>query len=263
MRKAKRLLSTLFLVTVSHSAPAARPAPEVCEDLEIDEQRVVDIAWNKSRSKVEQLFTIKRSARNRYDLYVKLDFRMSDEYRLEHQAFLEAGASDNRILRTLRDEIHACFDQLGYKLRDRLGRRLRLYLYEDARYVRTLAPPAVKVDLRKATFRSHSRAYAFGENCSVYIHEALHLAGLVDEYHEEDRFPYRAHTDDVSVMAAPSSLYVDRNKWVLKVAHLDTILYPNCQAKNARYYTCAGSAYRRWGWGFKLPTECLDPDWVD
>ena len=105
-------------------------------------------------------------------------------------------------------------------------------------------------------YRSNSRAYEHDAGCTTFVHEFLHLAGLVDEYNEKTSdgflskkplYPDRARSNEGSWMAQFSTGFLEtgiaKKKKRLYPGQLDAVIYPGCLTRNALYYSCAKYAY--------------------
>jgi hypothetical protein len=184
------------------------------------------------------------------------------------------GAKDIAEVGSLfRDDIQACFDDYNDRLQDEYGRKIRFNVFRAHHASKISTPKAVKIKVswteNDSKFRAHSKHYNSEINCHTLIHEGLHLTGLVDEYEEtamktmfrkKPKFNRRALGPESSVMRAPWELDNLDYAHVLFSGQVNAILYPNCSAKNSKYYTCGVMAYKT---GKKeIPEYCQSEDWV-
>ena len=80
----------------------------------------------------------------------------------------------------LRARIHQCFRQYNNYYSSPRGVALHLYEPTDSEP----APRPHKVTIDPSISRAGASSYSGNEDCMTYVHEGLHVAGLVDEYAE-------------------------------------------------------------------------------
>jgi hypothetical protein len=262
------ILFAVLLISASAYAEVIRVnSGGSCKELEIGSQKVVAISSLLSSSRVEHNYTLVKVASAEYQVYLNFDFDFDRGYKLN-------GAKNIAEVDSLyRDNIQACFDDYNDRLQDEHGRKLSLKVYRGHHASKIATPKAVKIRVswteNDRNFRAHSKHYNSEISCHTLIHEGLHLTGLVDEYEEtamktffrkKPKFNRRALGPDSSVMRAPWELDNQNYSHVIFSAQVNTILYPNCSAKNSKYYTCGVLAYKT---GSKeTPEFCQSEDWV-
>lgn len=242
-----------------------------------------------SRSKTTtQKYTLLRSSNNVYDVFLNLDFKPSKKY--------DGAIKDKKeINKIFKSKMNACFKTMENSLVDELNRKIRLHIYDKDNSILPSAPPLVKIKLENDAHRSNSFAYSSDIDCPTFIHETLHLLGLVDEYEERwlgfnhnffslafnpivensdkvlPAFDCRAIGPENSIMHNQWSVYRGKS---LFSGHVNTIIYPNCAEKNDKYYTCAKYAYKTSAknngalpnigdCAKRVPDFCKDESWLE
>lgn len=280
----------LLLLLFSFQAFAVDESPELfeyCEELPYNTAVKVVIPAGRSRT-TTQKYTLVRSAEKIYDVYLNLEFKASKSYDGPHKTRKELNEYFKR-------EMNSCFDSLAHRLVDERGRQIRLHVYDAEKDTKLpSAPPKVKITLKGNNHRSSSMAYESDIDCPTMIHESFHLLGLIDEYEEKwlgfnhnffslafkplvatsdlvkPAFDCRAVGPQRSIMHDQWYIYWNR---VLFSGHVNSIIYPNCEAKNEKYFKCASFAYKtsaanngalpNFGdCAKKVPDYCKSPDWV-
>jgi hypothetical protein len=267
MIKTNFLFAVLLVSTSAYAEVISVKSSGSCRELNIGSQKVVSISTLQSSSRVEHNYTLVRAGKSEFHVYLNYDFDFDKGYKLESSKNIaEAGV-------LFREKIQACFDDYNDRLQDEYGRMIRLNVYRSHHASKIATPKAVKIKLswtdENSTFRAHSKHYNSAINCHTLIHEGFHLTGLVDEYEEtamktmirkKPKFNRRALGPDSSVMRAPWELDNLQYEHVIFSAQVNTILYPNCSAKNSKYYTCGVMAYKTGS--KKIPEYCQSEDWV-
>lgn len=242
------LVSALFMVGTAFAKN------DYCKPLEIGQSFTVNHSDNKSKTKVEQKYTLKRESEDVYEAYLNLDFKIKGELK-KIPGFKQQFEA----------KVDGCFDRYEQKLTDELGRTIKLKRFRSDLHSDIIKPQSVSIDVQNTVERSHSRSYFYNVGCSTIIHEALHLMGLADEYEESwmslnknpilkifkpftdlnekgPAFDCRALGPQDSVMS--NHYYMDYNDQVFFSGQANVILYPNCQQRNDDYFTCSELAYR-------------------
>lgn len=258
---------------------------DYCGDVPYNTAMKVIIPAGRSKT-TTQKYTLVRASEKVYDIYLNLEFKKSKKY--------DGDIEDvNTFFKT---QMNQCFSILQNSLVDELGRKLRLHIYDKEKDKRLPSPPPMmKIKIEDAKHRSHSKAYESDIDCPTMIHEAFHLLGLVDEYEEKWKgfnhsffslafkpfvptsdkvlpaFDCRAIGPEDSVMSDQWNLIFGKG---LYSGHVNAIIYPNCDEKNQKYYTCAKYAYRTSAknngalpnigdCSKKVPDYCKDEKWVN
>jgi hypothetical protein len=279
--------SILFFSSFSLFASETPQLYDYCGELPMDTAMKVIIPSGSSKT-TTQKYTLLRASENVYDVYLNLRFKASKKY--------DGDITDkNELNETYKSAMNSCFRRMENKLVDELGRKLRLHVYDKTKDKKLpSAPPLVKIKVMDEEHRSHSFAYNSKIDCPTLIHETFHLLGLVDEYEEKwkgfnHKFislafnPIVETSDDVlpayDCRAIGPSISVMRNQWSLLwrrglySAHVNAIIYPNCDEKNKKYYTCAKYAYKTSAanngalpnigdCAKRVPDYCKSEDWV-
>ncbi len=242
------LLSLLFL---SFSALADN---EFCRPLNVGESFTVNQSQKKSKSKVEQKYTLKRTEDDVYEAYLNMDFKYKGSLK-----------KDPQIKTLFEAKIDSCFAMYENTLTDELGRTIRIKRYNPEIHTDIQKPKAVSIAVQNSVERSHSRSYYINAGCSTFLHESLHLMGLADEYEENwmslnpnpilkffkpftelndngPAYDCRALGPQQSVMS--NHYIMDFYDQVFFSGEANVILYPNCQQRNDDYYSCSELAYR-------------------
>lgn len=225
-----------------------------CDELPIGESQKIQINRIKSKSNIEQRYTLKRVSEGHYEAFLNLEFRSDKKLVKEEREKVEG----------FRDKVVGCFEQFNQRLVDEKGRSLSLKLFDEKEH-NVEEPPKVKITVKDFTFRSNSHSYNIDIDCETIIHESFHLLGLTDEYVEETNklnpnlflrvfkkfvaeskngaaFDCRAVGPVNSVMH--NQWFLNSDVLVLFSAQMDAIIYPNCKDMNKEYYQCAQKAYR-------------------
>jgi hypothetical protein len=234
-------ISLLSLLLAATSALASEA--DSCDDLGINESRRISTPYAKTG--IPAFYTVRRSAENEHEVYFNPNFYDRD---FQTDSYTDYNPE-------FRPKVKECFDKHNRTLVDEKGRRLKLVLYEKDLHAHLFSevPPVQSITIREKGFRSRSTQYARNINCVGIVHELLHMTGLVDEYQEGnffglgDKFPSRPKSDSSSWMAEESRGFLDtglfKTKKKLYSGQLNVILYPECETKNATYYSCARFAY--------------------
>lgn len=267
MIKTNFFLAVLLISTSTYAEVISVNSAGSCRELETGSQKVVAISTLLSSSRVEHNYTLVKVGSAEFQVFLNYDFDFDKGYKLNGAKNLaEVGA-------LYRDNIQACFDDYNDRLQDEHGRMLRLNVYRSHHASKIATPKAVKIRVswteNDPKFRAHSKHYNSEINCHTLIHEGFHLTGLVDEYEEtamktmfrkKPKYNRRALGPDSSVMRAPWELDNLDYAQVIFSAQVNAILYPNCSAKNSKYYTCGVMAYKTGS--KKIPEYCQSEDWV-
>lgn len=227
---------------------------DFCKPLEIGESFTVNHSYKKSKTNVEQKYTLKRDSENVYDAYLNIDFKIKGSLKNAH-GFKEQFEA----------KVDRCFERYENKLTDELGRTIRLRRFKSELHTNIPVPNAVRIDIQNTESRSHSRSYYFEVDCTTIIHEALHLMGLADEYEENwmslNNHPigkiFKPYTDlsrkgpafDCRALGPQESVMshhfnMDYEEQVFFSGQTNVILFPNCQQRNDDYFACSELAYR-------------------
>lgn len=280
----------LLLALISFQALAQETTPELfdyCEELPYNTAVKVIIPAGRSRT-TTQKYTLVRAGEKVFDVYLNLEFKAKKSY----DGNIKGKKEINDYFKKNMD---ACFDSHNHRLKDELGRQIRLHVYDAETDKLPSAPPKVKISLSGEDHRSNSFNYESDIDCPTMIHEAFHLLGLIDEYEEKwlgfnhsffslafkpfvptsdkvkPAFDCRAIGPDQSIMHNQWTMYWGRP---LFSGQVNTIIYPNCEEKNKKYYTCAKYAYSTskenngalpnlfGDCAKKVPDYCKTPDWV-
>ncbi len=232
---------------------------EFCEELPIDRTIRVAVSRFRSKTKVEQKYSLRRASRNIYDVFLNLEFKPARSY---------DGTPEERprLNDFYRNRMNRCFKEFDVYLTDEHNRKIRLNIYNQEIHKLQEAPPLVRIKVEGGQHRSNSGAYERNIDCRTMIHEAFHLLGLVDEYEEKwmgynhnffslgfrpyvdvdnqrvkPAFDCRAISPVESVMH--NQRYLGTGQSVYS-AHANMIIYPNCLQKNEKYISCAKFAYK-------------------
>lgn len=242
------LISALLIV-----APAFAKN-DFCKPLEIGQSFTVNHSNGKSKTKVEQKYTLKRESEDTYEAFLNMDFKIKGDLK-----------KDPEFKQQFEAKVDRCFERYEHKLTDELGRTIKLKRFRSDLHSDIPVPKAVSIDVQNTVERSHSRSYFYNVGCSTIVHEALHLMGLADEYEENwmslnkhpilkifkpftdlnekgPAFDCRALGPEESVMS--NHFYMDYYDQVFFSGQANVILYPNCQQRNDDYFTCSELAYR-------------------
>lgn len=262
----KMISTSLLLFSFSLSA-----APVVnvdfkgsCKDLQIGQQKLVSISGLLSKTNIPQHYTLIRKSNDRHALYVNYNFSFDSDYRKY------AAVSKKQLDSDYKDKIQSCFDHYEHKLVDETGRGLKLIVYRSEKHAEVIAPDPITISVffaENGDTRAFSRKYPHNIDCRAVVHEAFHFTGLVDEYEEthlktlifkKPKYNRRALGPESSAMRSLGAL--DNYSSVLFSGHVNAILYPNCEMKNAKYNACSNFAYKT---GTKKIAEiCENEDWV-
>lgn len=277
------LLSSLSI----HAQDESNELFDYCGELPMNTAMKVIIPASRSKT-TTQKYTLLRSSKNVYDVFLNLEFKPSKKY--------DGDIKDKKeINKHFKSKMNACFKSIDKNLVDELGRTIRLHVYDKEKTILPSAPPLVKIKLENGAHRSNSLAYSSEIDCATFVHEAFHLLGLVDEYEEKwmgfnhnffslafnpivptsdkvlPAFDCRAIGPENSVMHDQWSLYWGKS---LYSGHVNTIIYPNCAEKNEKYYTCAKYAYKTSAknngamlnigdCAKRVPDYCKNESWVE
>ncbi len=249
----------LILFAFSMNTFAQTAVREFCEELPIDGTIRVAVTQSRSKTRVEQKYSLRRASRNVYDVFLNLEFKPARSY---------DGSPEERVQLNnhYRNRMNSCFREFDFALKDEHDRKLRLHIYNQGIHQLQDAPPLVKIKVEGGRHRSNSGAYARHIDCPTMIHEAFHLLGLVDEYEEKwmgynhnffslgfrpylevdnqrvkPAFDCRAISPIESMMHNHN--YLGRGQSMYS-AHANMIIYPNCFEKNEKYISCAKFAYK-------------------
>ena len=223
-----------------------------CKELFIGEGRLVEMNWRQSPTQVGAHYAVHRKTQNEYEILLNLRFKAD-------------GAYDGRVSRSHVDDHYrrharSCIRDFGGKLSDRLGRRIKLRIVPDNdKDLKSVVPAAPLISVSQSGIRDSSRRWSSDIACPVVLHELMHLIGLVDEY---EPIPAWRHSETNNCRVTGPASSVMRSSWsvtrharALWPGHMNAVLYPACQERNVRYYTCAKGAYR----GRSRNDGC--PDW--
>ena len=225
-----------------------------CKPLEIGQSFTINASSKKSKSDVEQKYSLKRDSEYEFSAYLNFDFKLKGSLK-NHPEFTEA----------FKQKVEGCFRKKEHKLVDEMGRKIKLHVFDPSLHQDIPAPKAVSINLQNTEPRSDSRNYFHTASCETIVHEALHLMGLMDEYEEKwlgknthpitsifkpwsnntdkgTAFDCRAIGPDTSIMH--NNHHMDYFKQVFFSGHADAIIYPNCERRNDDYYACAKLAYK-------------------
>lgn len=150
---------------------------EECRDLKPGESRSVSEDSDNSLTGVSRHYTVQRDKEksNVYDINFNMYFvdKSSKGQGISNR--------DEYNTETLK-KVNSCFEKFNDKLRDHLGRKLRLkatYNDKDSK----VRPQMVEIG---STDRAHQFDWGNPSACETVIHEALHHAGLIDSYQEKE-----------------------------------------------------------------------------
>lgn len=190
-----KLILSCALLSMSDLTQAETKSPpkfsEYCEDIPIGASIKVDVSTHKSKSKVEQKYTLKRSALGKYEVYFNLNFKVLKELK---QKNLRESKNDSDSITQMRSDISQCFENFEPYLKDERGIQIKFILFDPKLHTDIATPPQVNVTINvdKGFFsRANSRNYLEGQDCSTTVHEFGHLVGLVDEYQENGLYANR------------------------------------------------------------------------
>jgi hypothetical protein len=262
---------------------------KLCQDMKVSEVIVVKNNISQSKSGVEMKYTLHKVAKKSYDVYLNLLFKRGKEYNGPRPKNSKGKATKKKLDEYWKKKTRRCFSKYPHTLSDGYGRSLNLKVWDKQLHRDIPRPPKVKIKMVKSSTRSHSRAYRADVSCTTIIHEVLHLMGLADEY-EAERGIYKKKVfwglgtknfktgnpfDVVNNCRSPEPrnsflgdhYNIDYHFPTLKSGHIDTVIYPNCKAKNELYYKCAKNAYRtskqKGGRGcLEAPRKCQEYDWA-
>lgn len=153
-----------------------------CRDLDVGEKKVVNFETSDSPSTVEHKYILEKVKPDEYRVKLNLHFK-------EDKMFPD---KPTKVGRRMQTRINKCLEDINPKLRGPDGEKLKIELipwaekhlpeYKDIKSL-------ISVTNDKEAM-PHSHGYRSNEECSVILHELLHLMGLVDEYpyREEDMF---------------------------------------------------------------------------
>jgi hypothetical protein len=275
-----------LILLVSGVANAARSFSS-CEELAIGDTMRVEISDGKSKTKLRQNYTLKRVNETNYDAYINLEFH---DYNEEKEIYEKKALAQDEM-NVVRTSLSNCYRLMAPAMRDEKGRSVRVKLYDEATHTDIPAPAVQKIWYSSEFKRANASLYYKSMRCDIAVHEAYHLLGLVDEYVEEWKeynpdffarmfgrkyvaiegedavaekpiFDCRAKTNPRSMMS---------NNFQIFSAHVNAIIYPNCQEKNEIYYACAKNAERTskkngglpWKGGCKkMPDICHTDEWI-
>lgn len=166
---------------------------EACVDLKVGETRVTSHEDFAQESKVEQKFAVTNIGNNTYKVDIVLNFKSFDMPRIN--------LTYNRV-RTCLNEINS-----NPSAQDSLGRKLKINIHTPQEALRIPAekrPPMVDINIADTSIRENSRAYQIDTECSVVLHELLHLLGLRDEYQESSNGHYKNSLTGEAVTLNPT-----------------------------------------------------------
>jgi len=284
----QNLTLALVLLFVLNSSFASERS---CRELDRGESISVDKSSAQSKSGVKQKYTIKKESEGVFTVYFKINFYKRSN--LEIRGIDGNENTPSAINEVYRSRFQNCYDFKQKYLKDELGRRLRLMVYDEDRDVDIEIPPQLQVEISNIK-RSNSKLINSEASCSTIVHETMHWMGLSDEYEEknsilnpnlfarmfqhtlrpreEDEDPKYAYDcrsvgRSESIMVSGRSLYLSGDIRVLDSGHIDTIVYPNCTSKNRIYYQCVSNAYRtstdHGGAGCaEVPDICKTREWT-
>ena len=241
-----------FALTLLVTASAF--ANEGCRELDVGQSFTVNNSNGKSKSSVEQKYSLRRDSEYEYSAYLNFDFKLKGKLK-----------NDPEFVNTFKTKVEGCFRKKEHKLVDEMGRKIKLHVFDSAEHQDIPVPKPVSINIQDSNPRSDSRNYYYTVSCETIVHEALHLMGLMDEYEEKwlgkntnsltSIFkPWSNNTDngtafDCRAVGPESSImhnnhYMDYFKQVFYSAHTDVIIYPNCEQRNDDYYACSKLAYK-------------------
>jgi hypothetical protein len=236
---------------------SGKPEFEKCSDLPLNKPLRVEVPAKASRTTVQLSYTLLRKEEQVYDVYLNPKFIPSPQFASHY-------IDKKEVQEYFTKKMRECFNDSKHMLFDEHNRKLRLHVYEKG-LDRIPAPPQVTINVQTETRRSNSSSCSTEIDCQTLVHESFHLLGLVDEYQEQSlgydprtfsseddplvpvsesvlpAYDCRAEGPEFSLMKAPRYLGFGQN---LFSGHLNTIIYPNCEARNERYYACAKFAYK-------------------
>jgi hypothetical protein len=276
--KSQRYLS--FLLIMLFISTSSNAYTDDCTDLKVGVAKKVNHGRNQSRSLVPMKYTIKRSDDSTYQLYFNLRFQNKTPHTYAD------------IDKTWKERVQGCYTKYNQKniLTDGYGRKLKLNIWDKSLHRSIPKPASIKIKIKSYPHRSNSIEYSNFIDCETILHEALHLAGLADEYQETESvlnpnyleritgkpfkddhyggnaFDCRASSIYGSIMS--DHFYAFTEDRVLRSGHIDTIVYPNCSKKNKVYYACVKNFQRtsRSNGGFfgcaKMPDICNTEYWA-
>src|SRR5690606_9535805 len=92
-----------------------------CDELPIGESQKIQINRIKSKSNIEQRYTLKRVSEGQYEAFLNLEFRSDKKLVKEEREKVEG----------FRDKVVGCFEQFNQRLVDEKGRSLSLKLFDE------------------------------------------------------------------------------------------------------------------------------------
>lgn len=175
-----------------------------------------------------------------------------------------------------RARVKECFAWFNQKFSASMNPQILLGVSES--------PRPIKINvMRDLNFRGYMKKYSVENmnDCSLIVHESLHLMGLWDEYVESDTsdstglLSFNCRSISNSIMSerriySGDSFPKDEHGSSLaplRPAHLRQLLYPSCAERNPVYKACISSAYRSVGTIFNCnpaPAVCGEKNvWLE
>ncbi len=280
--------STLFASFILLSGLAhAASAFVSCDELDVGESMAVHNKDGRSRSKIGQTYALKRVDDVTYEAYINLEFY---DYEEEKEKYGKIPLPQDQE-HTIRKNLKRCYEQMSSAMKDEHGRLVKIKLFDAEKDLDIPVPAVHKVWYSTAFQRANSSLYYSTMRCDVAVHEAYHILGLVDEYKEEWKeinsnlfqrmfgqkyvpnadgverpiYDCRAKTNPKSMMS---------NNIQIFSAHVNAIIYPNCEEKNEIYFACIKNSLKTSRKNLKLPVPlpvggcakmpdiCYTEDWI-
>lgn len=214
---------------------------QLCADMKPGESRTVDEASRNSPTGVTRRYRVTRDTTNPRVYKVDLNIRFwgNQDYVQEQYGRLGSGFGyfprHGETHQRFSQKAQECFRQMQGRLKDPDGNELHLNMTNDE------AVPSNTVWIEKQNFRSNASQWESQIDCPTIVHEALHLMGLCDGYHERTlkahngqrendptasqyRYDCRNTERDGSVM---------NNQWDA-LEDRDDVLYCNCSSDGCR-----------------------------
>lgn len=214
---------------------------QLCGDMKPGESRTVNEEPRNSPTGITRRYRVTRDTGNPKVYNVDLNIRFWGNQNYVHEQYGKIGSvfgyfpRHNETHQRFSQRAQECFRQMRGRLKDPDGNELHLNLTNDE------SVPSNTVWVEGRGFRSNSSQWESQIDCPTIVHEALHLMGLCDGYHERTtqahgglrvndptasqyRYDCRNTEPDTSVMTNPWNALEDQ----------DDILFCNCTNDGCR-----------------------------
>ena len=158
--------------TIQLSMDAITKAQAIqCEDLPVGQSRIVSVDADKSPTSLAARYRITHASKNDYEVEVNINF-------IDKNGNHTPAVSDE-----FRQHANYCYQRADQALLGPNGEHLHIKMIQDGDP--GPLPPAHNIKQAPDDSRGDEENFNLRTfSCPIFLHESLHMLGLVDEYHE-------------------------------------------------------------------------------